>query len=317
MKKLLFILLTSAAFTSSAQNADTSLWKFKGLTSLNFTQVYLNNWAAGGQNSVAMNSLLNINANYAKDKHIWENRLDLAYGLVSQGGQDFQKTDDRIDLLSKYGREAFGSKHWFFSALLNFKSQFAEGYNLPDDSTVISEFMAPGYVMASVGFDYKKNENLSIYISPLTSKFTFVNNQILADAGAFGVEEAVYDAMGNKTKDGENLRAEFGGSVNILWTQDIVENVTFSSRLELFSNYLDNPDHIDVFLEGILAMKINDFLSANITANVIYDHDIDILEVDSKGNPKLDDEGNQIVGPRTQLKEVFSLGIQYTFGNAK
>ena len=276
------------ATTSFAQDAavkDTS-WKFTGLTSLNFTQVYLNNWAAGGEQSLAFTSLANLNLNYKKGNKSWENRLDIAYGIVKQGDEDFRKTDDRIDLLSKYGIEA--SKNWYYTFLFNFKSQFAAGYNYPDDSTVISEFMAPGYVQLSIGMDYKPSDKFSLYISPATAKMTFVLNQDLADFGAFGVEEAKFDELGNKTKDGENSLIELGASLNALLNVDIMENVNFKSRLELFSSYTREPQNIDVFWENILSMKVNDYITANVTTTLIYDHDIDIIETNKDGTRKED-----------------------------
>lgn len=316
MKKIVFILLMCiAALQLSAQDNPApkdSSWKFSGLTSLNFTQVYLNNWAAGGERSLALTSLANLNLDYKKGNKSWTNRLDVAYGIIQQADADVRKTDDRIDFLSKYGIQS--SEHWYYTALLNFKSQFAAGYNYPNDSNVISEFMAPGYVLLSLGMDYKPNDILSAYLSPATSKMTFVLNQGLADAGAFGVDAAEYNDMGVKTKNGANSLIELGAYANFLLNLDIMENVNLKSRLELFSSYTEDPTHIDVFWENILSMKVNKFISCNVTTTLIYDHDITIQELKKNGDPKLDDAGVPIVGPRTQFKEVLSLGLSYNFG---
>jgi len=316
MKKIIAIIAVIACFGITEVNAqdatpkDTS-WKFTGLTSLNFTQVYLNNWAAGGEQSLALTSLANLNLNYKKGNKSWTNQLDLAYGLMQQGGDEVRKTDDRIDFLSKYGIQA--NDKWYYTFLFNFKSQFAPGYNYPDDSTKISEFMAPGYVLLSLGADYKPSDKFSAFVSPLTSKMTFVLNQDLADAGAFGVEAAKFNAEGVKTKDGENSLIEVGAYVNLLVNVDVMENVNLKSRLELFSSYTEDPTHIDVFWENILAMRVNKYITCNITTTLIYDHDIDIQETKKNGEPKTDDEGNPIIGPRTQFKEVLSLGLTYNF----
>src|SRR5439155_1292049 len=120
--------------------------RYGGLLSLNFTQVSLTNWSAGGQNSVAGNSIVNYFSNYKKEKNVWDNTIDLAYGLLEQGRDNKAiKSDDKIDLTSKYGHLA--TDHWYYAALLNFRSQFAPGYNYPNDSVVISRFLAPGYVI--------------------------------------------------------------------------------------------------------------------------------------------------------------------------
>ena len=55
------------------------------------------------------------------------------------------KNDDKIDFTSKYGYKT--SKNWNIASLVNFKSQFTKGYNYPNDSTVISNFLAPAYIL--------------------------------------------------------------------------------------------------------------------------------------------------------------------------
>ena len=286
--------------TASAQNtpaptpaADTSYWTKGGLVSFNFSQVALSNWAGGGQSSVALNGFLNVFAKYKKGIHSWDNTLDLGYGIFQQGDDAFRKSDDKIDFTSKYGRQA--SKVWYYSALVNFKSQFAPGYNYPDDSTKISNLFAPAYVLASIGMDYKPNSNFSLYLSPATGKFTIVNDNDLSNAGAFGVDT------------GDVFRAEIGGYLKAQFNKDIMENVNFQTKLELFSNYTENPQNIDVNWETILAMKINKFLTANISATLVYDDDIDIA-IDSNDDGIVDK-----TGPRTQFKEVLSVGLSYKF----
>ncbi len=286
--------LTLSVFgqTSPIAKKDTS-WTKGGLVSFNFSQVALSNWAGGGQSSVAVNGFLNVFANYKKGIHSWENSLDLGYGIVQQGTADFIKSDDKIDFTSKYGRQA--SKVWYYTGLVNFKSQFAPGYNFPNDSIKISNLFAPAYVLASIGMDYKPNEVFSAYISPVTAKFTIVNDDDLNSIGAFGVE------------NNEVLRTEVGGYIRAQFKKDLIENVNLQSRIELFSNYANNPENIDVNWETIIAMKVNKFITANISATVIYDDDIDI-SIDNNDDGVIDK-----VGPRTQFKEVLSIGLSYKF----
>ena len=146
MKKILLILsiaMTSLTFyAQDVVDADT-LWKFSGTTSLNISQLSLTNWAAGGDNSLSGNALINLSANYATDKTSWENKMTLGFGLIKQGDDPTRKSDDQIDLASKLGLKA--SEKWFYTALLGYNTQFAEGYDNPgeDDRLKISNFMAP------------------------------------------------------------------------------------------------------------------------------------------------------------------------------
>ena len=276
MKKVLFIMIaisfglaanaqvTDGEKSLRAQKADTAQgWKTGGVFGANFTQVSLSNWAAGGQSSVSLNGLLNVFADYKKGTSAWDNSLMLGYGETKLGGSDWIKSDDQIILNSKFGKKA--TENWYYAALLNFKSQFAPGYSDATESNKISDFLAPGYLLGALGMDYKPNDNFSLFISPITAKLTVVSIQDLADAGAFGVEEAEYDAAGMKTKDGENTRLEVGGYVRMAYKKDIWENVSFTTNLDLFSNYSENPQNIDVNWGNTLSMKVNKYLTTTIT----------------------------------------------------
>ncbi len=227
--------------TDTVPKSDTvKYWKHGGTVGIAVQQVSLTNWAAGGQNSISGSGLLSMFLTYQKGKLSWNNNLDLAYGVIKQGtNKNWWKNDDRIQFTSKVGLQAI--KKWNYAFLLDFKSQFAPGYNYPNDSTILSNFMAPAYALASIGMDYQPNENFSMFISPLTAKITMVYDQKLADAGAFGVQKAEYstDNLGNLVllHQGENIRAEFGAYFKMLLKRNVMENVIFATQLELFTNY--------------------------------------------------------------------------------
>ncbi|MEQ9424252.1 MAG: DUF3078 domain-containing protein [Cyclobacteriaceae bacterium] len=288
------IALMSALMMSvivKAQEADTTqIWDTGLQGTFSFSQVSLSNWAGGGDNSVSLNSFVKIHAHRVKNRSNWENNLDLAYGLTKIGNNSLRKSDDKIDFTSKYGYQLSpDSKKLFWSSALAFRSQLANGFDFPNDSIRISKFLAPGYLFLSTGFDYKPAPFMSIYFSPATGKFTIVNDQRLADAGAFGVDP------GSKT------RSEFGAYFKLNFNKEILTNVTFESKLDLFSNYADNPEDIDVNWENAIVMKINDYLSANLLTHLIYDKDV-VFEKTENG---------VVVGTedRVQFKQVFGLGL--------
>jgi len=297
---------TEAEATLLKQNKDSlDGWKTGGIISINLTQVSLTNWAAGGNNSVSVNGILSLFANLKKGNSNWDNSLDLAYGMLQQGNENVRKTDDKIDFTSKYGQKAY--KNWYYAGLVNFKSQMTVGYNYPDDSTKISNFMAPAYTLVAIGMDYKPSNVFTLFISPLTMKTTFVNDQTLADAGAYGVDPAKYNDLGILTASGKNIRSGYGGYLRAQFKKDVMENINLQSKLELFSNYAENPDHVDVNWEVLIVLKVNKYISATISTQLIYDHDIDI-GVDTNGDDIIDK-----VGPRTQFKEVLGIGLSYKF----
>jgi len=286
-------------------------WRTGGVTALNFSQTSLVNWAAGGENTFAANGLFSVFANYKQKSAAWDNSLDIGYGLLRQGDKKaFIKTDDKIDFLSKYGQKAFNN--WYYAALINFKTQMTEGFKYPNDSVKISDLFAPAYILSALGMDNKPNKYWSLFIAPLTSKITIVNDEELANAGAFGVEKAVIDDAGNIVTPGEKLRSEFGGYVRIIFSkndfkQELLKNVAFTSKLDLFSNYLHNPQNIDINWETQLAFKINKFFSVNINTHLVYDDDIKIA------SDKLVNGLPKSPGPKTQYKQILGLGFSYKF----
>lgn len=288
--------------TKSAADTTGKIWTTGGLVSLNFNQIQLINWTGGGVSSISGVGIFNAFANRKKGKYSWDNSVAITYGLMAQEGKRTFKTDDRFELNSKYGVEL--KKSLYFSTLFQFRTQFAEGFKTIDDTVAISTFLAPAYVLLGLGFDYKPNESFSLFVSPAMARLIIVMDQDLADGGAFGVEAAVRDTAGVIITPGENTDFQFGGYLNAQYKKDIAKNVSFYTRLELFSNYLREPQNVDVNWETMWTFKVNDFLSANLNTILIYDHDIDIVRT----------EDNVVKsGPTTQFKESFGLGLTLKF----
>lgn len=306
MKKLIIpailMALTSVNASSQITDMESDLrtvtadsldgWKKGATFNLGVSQTSLTNWAAGGENSFAVNGIFSGHADLTQGKLNWDNSLDVGYGVLKKGEDDFIKTDDKIDFASKLGYDAFDK--WNYAALLNFRTQLAKGYNYPSD-VVISKFLAPGYILGAAGLDYKPNDKISAFIAPITGKFTIVNDQALADSGAFGVDP------------GKMFRAELGGYVRMAYTAEIMKNVNLGTKIDLFSNYLHNPGNIDINWEALLSIKANKYLAATLATQLIYDDDIKI-EIDKDGDGDIDAKG-----PRIQFKEVLSISFTLTF----
>jgi hypothetical protein len=322
MKKIIFICtLFFAASSSFAQEIkeaaenlhkhaanskdvnDTSKihWKKSGTIAINGQQVSLTNWAAGGQSAISGSGLVSLYAGYRKGKIEWDNNLDLAYGVIKQAtNRKWWKNDDRIQFTSKFGRKAFDNA--YYAGLLDFKSQFAAGYNYPNDSVQISNFLAPAYVIAAIGLDLKPTSYLSFFIAPLSTRITFVNDDTLAKYGAFGVQKQIVDPTTNQIiTPYRKVREQFGGYFKMMFKKDIMENVSFATTLELFSDYLHNPQNLYVNWTTLTSMKVNKFISATLSSQLIYDDAVMIKDTDGK------------VGPRLQVKQVLGVGLTYKF----
>lgn len=311
LKQCLYILvfcLSSTLLAFNPANPDSlKLWKHIGTTTFNFSQVNFTNWAAGGQSSISATGLFKYSFGYKDSCNVWDNTIDVAFGVIRQGDiGKLAKSDDRIELNTSYGWSAY--KKWYYNMSLNVKSQGAKGYKSPIDSTLISDFLAPAYITLSIGMSHDSKDNgLNFQLLPLSGKITYVNNQTLANIGAYGVEAAEFNEMGTLIKPGVRLRSEFGGALKFQYKDEIWENVSLDTRATLFSNYKDKASSIDIDWQLLLLMKINKYLTANINSHLIYDEDVDIaLDLDNDGE-------FESSGPRVQFKELFGLGLSYSF----
>ena len=223
--------------------------------------------------------------------------------MLKQGNQDYRKTDDKIDFLSKYGRQAFSK--FYYAALFNFKTQMQPGYKYLDETNKdkISNAFAPAYLLIALGLDYKPNAYFTAFIAPLTTKFTFVTDKDLSAIGAFGVTP------------GEKSKSEMGGYIRAAYTKndfkgEFMKNVSFTTKVDLFSNYAENPQNIDVNWETLIGMKVNKYISVTINTNLLYDDNIKV-PFDKNGDGVV--ASGEVVGSRIQFKEIFGVGFSYKF----
>jgi hypothetical protein len=277
--------------TKDANDTAHKIWKLGGLLNVNFNQAALSNWAAGGDNSaLSLNSLLHLYAFYKKDRNSWDNTLDMAYGFTSTTSLGFRKTDDRFDLVSKYGYQLY--KAWYLSFLMNVRTQFSKGYNHPNDTTSIltSDFLSPAYVLLAPGITYMPNNNFSVMLSPATVRWVIVKNDSLSKIGAFGVDT------------GKHVTTQFGAYATISYMHKISDNATYQGRLDLYSNYLKNPQNISLYMTNLLAVKVAKLVSVTLSVNLIYDDQ----------TKSINSDGTQ-GGPTLQLQEIMGIGLAWKF----
>jgi len=218
--------------------------------------------------------------------------------LTKQKHQETTKSDDRFEYTSLLGRKA-GEGYWYYSAFVNFKTQMDSGfkkvdYTVSDNGTpldpsddilgkknvAISHFFSPAYLQFGPGMLWKKSDNLKVNIAPATSRFIFVHSHFTEFGPAFGVEQ------------GDSSRYEFGAALNGYYKFNVMANISMENILNLYSNYLDKPQNVDIDYQMNLVMKVNKYISANIAFQALYD--------------------DNAIGA-FQIREVFGLGVNYTF----
>ncbi len=307
MKKLLIAALAMVSISLYAQEEnpkDTipNGWTRSGNISLLFNQAAFNHeWTGGGTSNYSGNLSLAYDFNYKYDKISWTNRLIGEYGLSKNRDDKYsRKTNDRLEFNSIVGRQIKDS-NWFASFFLNFKSQFAKGYEFNKDleqddpgyRTETTHFMSPGYLQFGPGMLWKKNNNLYINISPATAKFVFVDKEFTT------VDESDPDALAayNKKKyfgvdANETSRFEFGASISAYAKFNIMENISTENILNLYSDYLHEPKNVDIDYTMNLVMGINKYINTKFTFQAIYDD-------------------NAVKG--FQIREALGVGVTYEF----
>lgn len=301
---------TTATASKDTTVSDTMLvyWTEKNTFGVNLTEVAFVNWNSGGNNSISALFYSNFERNFKKDLTLWKNSASFRYGINAQEGREMRKTDDEIKLNSSFGFRQDSTSNWYYSGKFSFNTQFSNGYKYPDRKKAISKFMAPGYTFLGVGTEYSDPvEDLTLYLSPLTFKSTFVLDQRLANEGMFGVTPAKKDELGNIIEKGENMLTEFGFLVTSEFRKEVWENINVDNQLSLYSDYLNNFGNIDVDWQLNFNMKVNDFVKANVGSHIRYDDDVKYKE-DVNGDGKL-----ETFGPRVQLKQMLGVGLVYEF----
>jgi hypothetical protein len=281
--------LRSETSRTIKKEADTSRWNWKkgGLMSFNLAQGSLSNWAAGGDNfSLAVNGYFNYFFFFKQKRQYWDNNLDMNLGFIQTTSQGGRKNDDRVDFLSKYGYKMDSLGKWYISGLFNFRSQLFDGYTYSGATGELSSsFLSPAYMILSAGFDYKPTERLSVFISPLTSRSTFVTKKILANKGVYGIPPG---------RHGIN---QIGSFITINYNNaTIAKNISYKGRLDLFSDYGNHPQNVDLFMTNLISFKINKYLSATYSLDLIYDDDIRLF-------------GPLKQSPGLQLKSLIGIGF--------
>ena len=283
MKKIILILALISQFHNlyaqepKEESSDTSVWTKGGTFTFLLNQSTFENWVAGGVSSVSGTLGINYDINYLNGDWSWDNKIIASFGITKIKDQDTQKSDDRLEWNSVLGKKA--TDYWYYSAFLNFKTQFTD--DLDSDTEGPTKFLSPAYLQIGPGMLWKKSDNLKVNIAPATAKLIIVDkNLTLPDAAYFGVEE------------GKNTRFEFGASVGAYYKFDLMKNVSMENILNLYSNYLEDPQNVDLDFTMNLVMNINKYISTTLAYQNIYDD-------------------NAFEG--LQTRQVFGLGVNYNF----
>ena len=304
---------------------DTVCWTHSGIYTIGINEGFLHNWAAGGEiAALAVNSVFHGNLTHYHHSMVWANNLDLAYGLNYAYSNGFvpRKTEDRIDFTSNFGTRIKNSKNYYLAGLFNFKSQFTKGYDYSMtgwQNNPTSDLFSPTYLTLALGLKYDKNEMFNLFLSPIAARdiLSSATYTSMSAAGAFGIDS------------GKTSKFQLGAYFSGRMKQQLKKNLLFTSRLDLYSNYLakdtkdasgvvvkrDNPGNIQVFWDNLFVLKAYKSLSLTFGLTLAYDNNFpySTTYVDkTTGLIVNKNQPGQNLG-WVQLNQVFTFGFSYKF----
>ena len=259
------------------ESPPVSPWKKVGTFSFLVNQSSFDNWIAGGVSNISGAIGVNYDFNYSKANWSWDNKIIVAFGITKIKAQDIQKSNDRLEWNSVLGKKAKGI--WNYSLFLNFKTQFTDDLN--SETKGPTRILSPGYLQVGPGMLWRKSNDLKVNMAVATSKLIVVDKELtLPDDAYFGVEE------------GSSVRYELGASIGAYYKFTLMENITMENILNMYSDYLEDPQNVDFDYTINIVMGINKYFSTNLAFQAIYDD-------------------NAFQG--LQTRQMIGLGINYSF----
>lgn len=271
-------------------------WVIGGEGHVGFSQIYLENWKKGGQSAISSLVVLKGFANYSRSDGLvkWVNSAEIRNGWIQQGGEGegVQKNDDKFELTSRYSVSAY--KKWFYSAELNYETQFFRGYTYPKKSgdKPISAFMAPARTFFKFGMEYKPSKEFSMLLSPLTIKNVYVRDTSLIDQTKFSI-----------ASDKKSFW-EPGLNTDISWNTKLTDDISYATKYKMFINYKEPFSKYDINWENQIDFQLNNYINMRFLVHFIYDDDV-LFPIYDANDVQIGEKA------KLQMKEFFSIGFTY------
>jgi hypothetical protein len=235
----------------------------------------------------------------------------------------FKKSIDDLKLNSTAGYKTGPDSKMSYALDFSYRSQLIPSYLGVEDgqvyaksidadgpflNTLVSQFFSPARMALGLGIKYDPSPALSILFTPATADLIVVENQYIADLGIHGTEQ-----QEGSTSDYERTRLAIGAKLGLRYAKNFaMDNIAWSSRLSLFSDYLDEPQNVDIDWTNELALAVFKNVQIAYLSNLYYDDDIlsQVTDFDAIGGIKTDIEGNPILRPTVNY--YHQLVLRYT-----
>ena len=305
---ILFCLISSITIAQdSTPPVKPANWISWGRVSFIFNQSAFNaDWQGGGVTNVSGNLGISYDLQFKRKKLSWDTKLISDFGLSQVKDQRYiRKTTDRFELNSILGNQ-INQSFWNYSTIFNFRSQFISGYEFftmeetgSDGLTrtvqkrrETSGSFSPSNFQLGLGFLWKKSNSFNFNIAPATTRLIKVSSNFtevdINDAVALEAYVPFFGVEANRT-----TRWEVGASFRGYTKFEVAKNIQMENVLSLYSDYLADPENIDIDYNLNLFLKVNKYISGNFEFQAIYDDNT------TKG---------------FQIRQVIGLGFKYDLG---
>lgn len=249
-------------------------WKSSTNFQLNFGQQHYENWVGGDAGKIEIFGKINQKLTYQTEKVVWDNNLEIIYGINKNHGDSFRKSSDQITLNSIFGKKV--NENFSYSFFFNLQTQLTNTYHKNDEEKNfrLSGLAAPLYLAGGPGIMWRWQDHWAVNIAPSSLKATYLKGityKYRKDRADF-ISSAQEDMYGIAM--GEKINYRWGLYAQVYTTYTLLKNIKIENRLSLYSNYLENPKNIDLDNTLNINFKINKLLSTNLVFQTIYDDDV-------------------------------------------
>lgn len=327
------------------EEEEDKLWTVGGAVGLDFAQMlFINPKFGAGEDKIGVGGNISFFAKYKKERVSWDNTAGLTFGVQRLGSFrreiPFQKSVDELRIASNFSYGITPTSPFGYSLDALLLTQVTPTYdgNLLSpadgaDPNPVAKFFAPATITISPGIAYKKKTKFgefSALLSPAALKMIVVTDDSIARRGIHGnpysknVTEQEFIDNWRVQPDGQLANGQgfyarnyiqFGATLKAGYANKFFpykegdkkkHRLVFSTSLNLYSNYLRLPQHIDV--EWITNTDIFLFkgLSISLMTNLFWDYDI-LVQVDEDNDGIFDPEGQR------RVSFFQSLLIKYNF----
>lgn len=291
LKRLNIPIDHAATTVSTPLSGERINWLHVFNTGLQLSQAYVSkNWYQGGTSYLAFlfNFLWDVQLNKVyHPKTMFQSTLSYKFSVNSTPDDKYHKYSISQDLFQYNLKAGYKAAHnWYYSFLLQFKTQFFNSYPANSEQRAAA-FLSPGELNLGIGMTYNretanKRFKLTASISPASYNFkTCISDKV--EHSQFGI------------KPERRWKNEIGSNAELTVMWKIWDNITYNSRLFLFTDYKSFQGD----WENTFNFQFNRFFSTQ-----LYFH----LRYDSEADGSISKQWN-----KWMLKEILSVGVSYTF----